>query len=169
MEEVITYTFNLTEPIIVKEKRVNKIKEGYTTVSLGNGQLIEKTMYRAGVNEGLSEAFYANGQKSRESYYSSGLLHGVYKNWYSNGDLEFYIKYVKGNREGINICWNKNAIIEYIMFYKNDEKVNYKIWTRERCSQYKEELISKIFHPDRLERMAKLYGLDTIDYMDCLD
>lgn len=113
---------------------------------------------------------YTVGPKWEESYFINGKLHGLYKTWYPNGNQYEECYYIAGKKEGIYSSWNEeDGTLNPSRFYTDDIEVDYKIYLKEHIEKYKEELMAKIFHPDRLERMAKLYGLDTIDYMDALE
>lgn len=76
----------------------------------------------------------------------------------------------------------KGRVVSSIRFFEYGVDIGYKIWikehyapyrdelmTRIRCLQYKEELMAKINHPDRLESIAKLCNMDIIDYIDSID
>ena len=77
-----------------------------------------------------------------------------------------------------NICVNLFKISEdqrtYNIFYRMIEElcdvfVIKEVLAMRRTALFKEEMIAKLEHPDRLERLAKLCNLDLLDYIATRD
>ena len=94
---------------------------------------------------------------------------GLYQKWYFDGKKEIECTFVDGERHGWCYVWNKDGSIKEVTFFRDDKEIDFRILAKERLDNYKEELVAKVFHPDRLERFAKLYSMDVMDYMDCLE
>lgn len=163
---------------------------GTYTLYYENGNKYKIYNFKNGILHGSSITYYDNDENSIRviNNYIEGQRIGKYEEFYENGEPKIYCENLIGSKyNGKSIYYfefdNSKLVLNY---YDNvlhglaktyiDDKLestkiyNYYIEVNPKdISMYKEELMAKVFHPDRLERMAKLYGLDTIDYIDCFD
>lgn len=77
---------------------------------------------------------------------------------------------VNGVKDGFAQKWYKDGSFEESLeFFRDGKLINFQVLAKERLAIYKEELIANVYHPDRLERMAKHYNMNAEDYLDLLD
>ena len=192
MAEVIeTLHFNgLTHE---KYTLVNGIKEGLYQKWYSNSQIYIQVNYIAGKKEGLYEEWYQTGQKAVQSKYVDDKKEGLYQVWYLNGDkmvecnylddkreglykewskydnMYREYNYVAGKREGFGYCYDKdNSLIE-TTYCRFNHEYNFKNYAKRESEKYKESLMITFWHPDRVDRLARSYNIESMEYMDILD
>ena len=101
--------------------------------------------------------------------YVNGTLHGLSQVWLSWGRKWHEVTYIDGKRHGISYGDYYTHGDEPFCCYEHGKKVSLDAYAKMRCALFKEELAAVVHHPDRLDRLAKTYGMDTADYMDLLD
>ena len=65
--------------------------------------------------------------------------------------------------------WDEDGYSSKVVFYNNGLLVKFNVLAKEKLNIFMEELMAKLFHPDRLERMAKSYNMDAMEYLDCIN
>lgn len=95
------------------------------------------------------------------------MITGVYSK-YKLDDLVLHIN------KNPNISWEiveayPHLRWDYYILARNPMTEPVKKRVQARNAILKEEIVAAAWHPDRCERMAELYNMDVIDYMDCLD
>lgn len=126
---------------------------------------VEETNYK----NGLYKTWRDDGSKFDEYAYRDGNTHGVYKIWWDNNNKCMRGNYVDNLEEGLREYWNYDGSYDKVIYIKDGRQCPLQYYVKEQTAKYKEEMVVKFFHPDRLERMAKLYNMDVMDYMDCLE
>ena len=183
IEQLLLNLYDEDGNLWVESYYVNNEKRGLVQRYHKNGQLYEKfTIGNSKIEkiyedytvenntlEGLYEAWYENGVKSYETTYMNGKVERKFQMWYENGQTRIIGYFYNLRNEIINLYYNKDGSFIELKFYKNNRLVDLKKHVKRRTKKYKEELIAKVYYPDRLERIAKLYSMDVMDYMDCID
>lgn len=151
-----------------------------------NGNILSKSHYIDNKLEGIyEEYYYSNGAKRIEINYKNGLKHGISQYWHLNGDKNEISYYNEGKQKISKLYINGNKLA--LIIYRIDNTSMYisypqikidvypylgnelKALANKQCKVIKEELIANVYHPDRLERFAKAYNMDAMDYMDVIE
>ena len=148
---------------------VNGKREGLYQYWDENGYKLLETSYLNGKENGLNREWHLNGKIWWEATFVNGKIEGIQQEWWENGQKMIECTFVAGKREGLYQRWDIDGSIIEISFFINDEEIEFKVLAKEQLNIFMEELMAKLFHPDRLERIAKQYNIDAIDYLDCLE
>ena len=148
---------------------VNGKREGMCIGRNKDKQKISEVMFINDKKEGLYRQWDIYGNIYMESNYVNDIKEGLTLFWYCAGKKYIEYNYISGKINGLYLIYSREGSICILDYYKDGVKVDLRFYVKEQTEKYKEELMAKVYHPDRLERMAKLYGLDTMDYMDALE
>ena len=86
----IRYEVNSQEPFM-----------GVTESYFENGQLKERSNWKAGEPDGLGEAYFENGQLSIRANFKAGVWDGLYETYYENGKLQVKGNFKAGKDDGL--------------------------------------------------------------------
>jgi len=134
-----------------------------------NGQKCTETMYEHGQMRGIQRHWYENGQKRWEVTIINGEYDGLVQHWHENGQKFQEGTYTNGKKIGWYREWNEDGSIHKLEFYRHGELITFQTLATEKRNIFMEELMMKLNHPDRLERIAKQYNMDVMDYLECID
>ena len=60
-------------------------------------QLVERLLYKNGVEHGVQRQWHRNGQLSSEAPYKNGMMHGTFRHWNDGGQLIGQYEIINGN------------------------------------------------------------------------
>jgi len=183
-ELVKTYYNNVT--LNEQYTLVNGVREGLYQRWYENGQKYIEYTYVSGECEGLYQRWYESGQLWYKCTFVGGKRHGLVQRLYDNtfiaGDLNGPTEYLIDNGKKYIECtfiadrlhgwfssWNLDGSLKKIEFFRDDERIDFQVLAKEQLNIFMEELMATIYHPDRLERIAKRYNMDAMDYLEYLN
>ncbi|MBR8759010.1 DUF3310 domain-containing protein [Porphyromonas levii] len=110
---------------IHKGNRQNDLYEEWNE----EGQLLELSHWKEGLEDGLCEHWHDNGQLSDRCTYQEGQLNGLYECWHENGQLEERSHWKNGKREGLFESWHANGQLRERTNWRDDQKHGlYEYW-----------------------------------------
>ena len=68
------------------------------------GQLVERALYKDGVEHGVQRSWHQNGQARSEAPFKNGVMHGTFRHWNETGQLIGQYEITNGN--GIRKIYN---------------------------------------------------------------
>lgn len=145
----------------------NGILEGPAKVYYNTGVRFQEYNYVKGKIDGLFHTWNEYGEKSQEYTYVKGKQEGLYKEWYSNGNKKIECTFnKKRSLNGFYLKWDNVGNLITIKFYINANEISLKDLKSELTKHIKEELVEKLFHPDRVIRIANTYNMNLMEYLD---
>jgi hypothetical protein len=91
---------------------------------------------------------------------------GLVQEWYANGKKRIEYRLVNSKIVGWYHVWNADGSTHSLKFYRDGKIVTFDTLAKEKCNTFLEELVIKLNHPDRLEKLANAYNMDFVDYID---
>ena len=178
MEELVK-TYNDNEELVktyhdngvLKERYYkvdNKIEGIYESWYYNGSKCIECT-YVNNKKNGLLIVFSPySSDKDQESYYLNGKRHGL-SAWFVCGKKYREAEYIDDKLHGLYTVWDNEGQINILKVFINDNFISFKDLAIEQTKTIKEELVATVWNPDRLERIAFLYNMNAMEYMDSLE
>lgn len=87
-----------------------------------NGQLKERTSYKAGNREGLCEAWHENGELKSRREYKAGKRDGLAETWYPTGRQQTRWSYKDDKLDGLCELWDGGENLLSQTHYKDNKK-----------------------------------------------
>jgi len=148
---------------------VNGVVDGVYRGWYENGQKYVEYTFVSGKVHGSHQMWYDNGRISNESNYVAGKCEVLYRAWYTNGQKFIEYTLVRNNFHGWSYKWNSDGSIKQVTLFRDGREVDFDVLAKEQLNIIMEELMATIYHPDRLERIAKRYNMDAMDYLEYLN
>lgn len=145
----------------------NGVIEGPVKVYYNTGERFQEYNYVKGKIDGIFHIWNKCGTKLQEYTYVNGKQDGLYKEWYSNGKKKVECTYDKNRSlNGFYLKWDYSGNLNDIEFYIKSKEISLKDLKSQITKHIKDELIEKLFHPDRVIRIANQYNMSLMKYLD---
>lgn len=186
------HIINDIEQLLVEENYLNGLRHGTYIRYHDNMNIRQKFTHVNGLKEGIYTSYYTNGNIEYEITFSKDVKEGVEKCYFPSGKLLYITNYKNNKKDGLHISYYESGVISSIANYSNnvyhgyiadydtngilkeeyiginETKIPIKTICNYYCKRIKEDLVKAVYHPDRIERMAKKYSMECDDYLESI-